>query len=233
MPKIGAPLVELDFNYAYNPSCAYDHRWACPLAPQENWLGVAVSRVRSPKVTSRASGAPAGPRFGGLIGPRGGSPLPSPSLARGKARRRQRDQRRSAPSARSAARPCQLTDYENPAKTRPADDIRSVLDVTQDHFTGHSCLPPPTPVIVPPGPPPPEHHWWRPRRGAPSLGSTSDSSGAPSSLPLVQGQHDRRAELLANSGVTDKVGDTAGWPTVPKDRPRAWGGVSRLRSRGR
>ena len=28
----------LDFNYAYNPSCAYNHRWACPLAPRENWL---------------------------------------------------------------------------------------------------------------------------------------------------------------------------------------------------
>ncbi|HEY2959359.1 MAG TPA: DUF1684 domain-containing protein [Actinomycetota bacterium] len=28
----------LDFNYAYNPSCAYDARWACPLAPPENWL---------------------------------------------------------------------------------------------------------------------------------------------------------------------------------------------------
>ncbi len=30
--------IVLDFNYAYNPSCAYDHRWACPLAPRENWL---------------------------------------------------------------------------------------------------------------------------------------------------------------------------------------------------
>jgi uncharacterized protein len=28
----------LDFNYAYNPSCAYDARWACPLAPPENRL---------------------------------------------------------------------------------------------------------------------------------------------------------------------------------------------------
>jgi hypothetical protein len=28
----------LDFNYAYNPSCAYNARWACPLAPPENWL---------------------------------------------------------------------------------------------------------------------------------------------------------------------------------------------------
>src|SRR5262245_21087870 len=28
--------VRLDFNYAYNPSCAYDDRWACPPAPAEN-----------------------------------------------------------------------------------------------------------------------------------------------------------------------------------------------------
>jgi uncharacterized protein (DUF1684 family) len=28
----------LDFNYAYNPSCAYHSRWACPLAPPENRL---------------------------------------------------------------------------------------------------------------------------------------------------------------------------------------------------
>ncbi len=30
--------VILDFNYAYNPSCAYDARWVCPLAPPENRL---------------------------------------------------------------------------------------------------------------------------------------------------------------------------------------------------
>lgn len=33
----------LDFNYAYNPSCAYNPQWSCPLAPPENWLPVAVS----------------------------------------------------------------------------------------------------------------------------------------------------------------------------------------------
>lgn len=44
----GAPMgygggrVLLDFNYAYNPSCAYDPRWLCPLAPRENWLDVPV-----------------------------------------------------------------------------------------------------------------------------------------------------------------------------------------------
>ncbi|GII25854.1 DUF1684 domain-containing protein [Planosporangium mesophilum] len=30
--------VRLDFNYLYNPSCAYDSRWTCPLAPPENRL---------------------------------------------------------------------------------------------------------------------------------------------------------------------------------------------------
>ncbi len=34
--------VILDFNYAYNPSCAYNPRWDCPLAPPENWLPVAI-----------------------------------------------------------------------------------------------------------------------------------------------------------------------------------------------
>lgn len=32
----------LDFNYAYNPSCAYNHQWSCPLAPPENWLEISV-----------------------------------------------------------------------------------------------------------------------------------------------------------------------------------------------
>jgi uncharacterized protein (DUF1684 family) len=35
---LGSGRVRLDFNYAYNPSCAYDSQWACPLAPPENWL---------------------------------------------------------------------------------------------------------------------------------------------------------------------------------------------------
>ena len=32
----------LDFNFAYNPSCAYDERWSCPLPPAENRLPFAV-----------------------------------------------------------------------------------------------------------------------------------------------------------------------------------------------
>jgi uncharacterized protein len=33
---IGPDRVRLDFNYLYNPSCAYDDQWLCPLAPPEN-----------------------------------------------------------------------------------------------------------------------------------------------------------------------------------------------------
>jgi uncharacterized protein (DUF1684 family) len=32
----------LDFNFAYNPSCAYDPKWVCPLAPPPNRLDVAI-----------------------------------------------------------------------------------------------------------------------------------------------------------------------------------------------
>lgn len=34
--------VILDFNFAYNPSCAYSPRWACPLAPPENALPATI-----------------------------------------------------------------------------------------------------------------------------------------------------------------------------------------------
>jgi uncharacterized protein (DUF1684 family) len=33
----------LDFNFAYNPSCHYDPRWICPLAPPANRLTRAVA----------------------------------------------------------------------------------------------------------------------------------------------------------------------------------------------
>ncbi|MEV4622114.1 DUF1684 domain-containing protein [Asanoa sp. NPDC049573] len=39
---LGSDRVRLDFNYAYNPSCAYDDRWACPLAPEENRLAAPI-----------------------------------------------------------------------------------------------------------------------------------------------------------------------------------------------
>lgn len=38
----GWSRIILDFNYAYNPSCAYNIRWVCPLAPVENRLSVPI-----------------------------------------------------------------------------------------------------------------------------------------------------------------------------------------------
>jgi uncharacterized protein (DUF1684 family) len=39
----GDSRIVLDFNFAYNPSCAYDPRWSCPLSPPENRLPFAVT----------------------------------------------------------------------------------------------------------------------------------------------------------------------------------------------
>jgi hypothetical protein len=40
---IAGSAIVLDFNFAYNPSCAYDDRWSCPLSPLENRLPYAVT----------------------------------------------------------------------------------------------------------------------------------------------------------------------------------------------
>ncbi len=34
--------VTIDFNQAYNPFCAYDEAYSCPLPPVENWLSVPI-----------------------------------------------------------------------------------------------------------------------------------------------------------------------------------------------
>jgi uncharacterized protein len=39
--EVDGKLV-IDFNFAYNPSCSYDPRWACPLTPPANRLELAV-----------------------------------------------------------------------------------------------------------------------------------------------------------------------------------------------
>ena len=39
---LGGSRYLLDFNTAYNPYCAYNDAWSCPLPPLENWLGVEV-----------------------------------------------------------------------------------------------------------------------------------------------------------------------------------------------
>jgi len=35
-------MLVLDFNFAYHPSCVYDPKWTCPLAPLSNRLTTAV-----------------------------------------------------------------------------------------------------------------------------------------------------------------------------------------------
>jgi uncharacterized protein (DUF1684 family) len=41
-PKTGEGTLVVDLNFAYNPSCAYDPAWACPLAPPGNTLAAPV-----------------------------------------------------------------------------------------------------------------------------------------------------------------------------------------------
>ena len=38
----GGGRILIDFNFSYNPSCAYDVRWVCPLAPRENWSAMSI-----------------------------------------------------------------------------------------------------------------------------------------------------------------------------------------------
>ena len=41
-PGRAAESIVLDFNFAYNPSCAYDPMWACPLAQPGNTTAVEI-----------------------------------------------------------------------------------------------------------------------------------------------------------------------------------------------
>lgn len=38
----GASTIELDFNKAYNPYCAYVEKYSCPFPPQENLLDISI-----------------------------------------------------------------------------------------------------------------------------------------------------------------------------------------------
>lgn len=35
--------IVIDFNQAYNPYCAYNHKYSCPIPPQENHLDIAIN----------------------------------------------------------------------------------------------------------------------------------------------------------------------------------------------
>ena len=48
LPPAGTTGLALDFNRAYNPSCAYNRGYSCPVPPAENRLAVAIpAGVRS------------------------------------------------------------------------------------------------------------------------------------------------------------------------------------------
>ncbi len=42
IPKEGSKKIRIDFNKAYNPYCAYSHKYSCPIPPSENNLPVAI-----------------------------------------------------------------------------------------------------------------------------------------------------------------------------------------------
>ena len=48
IPPAGSSGLTLDFNRAYNPSCAYNHGYSCPVPPAENRLAATIpAGVRS------------------------------------------------------------------------------------------------------------------------------------------------------------------------------------------
>lgn len=42
IPKEGSKTIRIDFNKAYNPYCAYNHTFSCPIPPSENNLPLAI-----------------------------------------------------------------------------------------------------------------------------------------------------------------------------------------------
>lgn len=53
-------LLVLDLNFAFQPSCSYDDRWLCPLAPPANRLTAAVRAGE--RLPAARSDTPAAPR---------------------------------------------------------------------------------------------------------------------------------------------------------------------------
>jgi uncharacterized protein (DUF1684 family) len=41
-PGAAPNTLVLDFNFAFQPSCAFDPKWACPLSPPENRLDIRI-----------------------------------------------------------------------------------------------------------------------------------------------------------------------------------------------
>ena len=51
-------LYTIDFNYAYNPTCAYNNAYSCPYPPPSNQLKIPVrAGEKAPREAARMSGA--------------------------------------------------------------------------------------------------------------------------------------------------------------------------------
>lgn len=42
LEQVLANKIRVDFNFAYNPYCAYQESYSCPLPPRENWLKIPI-----------------------------------------------------------------------------------------------------------------------------------------------------------------------------------------------
>lgn len=42
LEQLAGDKIRVDFNYCYNPYCAYSADYSCPLPPRENWLNVSI-----------------------------------------------------------------------------------------------------------------------------------------------------------------------------------------------
>ena len=42
IPEKGSKTISIDFNKAYNPLCAYNHKYSCPIPPAENNLSIEI-----------------------------------------------------------------------------------------------------------------------------------------------------------------------------------------------
>ena len=40
--KVDENRFHVDFNYAYNPYCAYNEKWSCPITPPENRIDIPI-----------------------------------------------------------------------------------------------------------------------------------------------------------------------------------------------
>ncbi len=86
-PEMVNGKLNVDFNYAYNPYCAYSPRFSCPLPPVENWLKVPIraGEMVYPRTSPASGGTDAGfrvPKAARTETPSVSSGSASPSMRR-------------------------------------------------------------------------------------------------------------------------------------------------------